>query len=183
MLTAQAIADLLRQGACLPPSSNNRHTRSRLLLMVKFRPSFRPYICICILHFPNCCVACSGSVCVCRLDSLVGLFAAKCAPTATADPYGLRRSAVGMLQALMAADARLDLVAAVDAAAAVQPIAVGAESRAAVLEFVERRLEQMLLDAGVQIEAVRAALRERGRDAALAARTAREIAVSGWARH
>jgi glycyl-tRNA synthetase len=88
-----------------------------------------------------------------------------------------------MLQALMAADARLDLVAAVDAAAAVQPIAVGAESRAAVLEFVERRLEQMLLDAGVQIEAVRAALRERGRDAALAARTAREIAVSGWARH
>lgn len=33
-----------------------------------------------------------------RLDSLVGLFAAKCAPTATADPYGLRRSAVGMLQ-------------------------------------------------------------------------------------
>ncbi|KAI3427953.1 hypothetical protein D9Q98_006343 [Chlorella vulgaris] len=111
-----------------------------------------------------------------KLDSLVGLFAAKCAPTATADPYGLRRSAVGMLQALMAADARLDLVAAVDAAAAVQPIAVGAESRAAVLEFVERRLEQMLLDAGVQIEAVRAALRERGRDAALAARTAREIA-------
>lgn len=34
----------------------------------------------------------------CRLDSLVGLFAAKCAPTATADPYGLRRAAVGMLQ-------------------------------------------------------------------------------------
>lgn len=34
-----------------------------------------------------------------RLDSLVGLFAAKCAPTATADPYGLRRAAVGMLQA------------------------------------------------------------------------------------
>ena len=29
---------------------------------------------------------------------VVGLFAAKCAPTATADPYGLRRSAVGMLQ-------------------------------------------------------------------------------------
>ena len=28
----------------------------------------------------------------------MGLFAAKCAPTATADPYGLRRSAVGMLQ-------------------------------------------------------------------------------------
>eukprot|EP00955_Chlamydomonas_euryale_P119010 366569-Chlamydomonas_euryale.AAC.47 len=33
-----------------------------------------------------------------RLDSLVGLFAAGCAPTASADPYGLRRAAYGMLQ-------------------------------------------------------------------------------------
>ena len=33
-----------------------------------------------------------------RLDSLVGLFAAGCAPTASADQYGLRRAAYGMLQ-------------------------------------------------------------------------------------
>jgi glycyl-tRNA synthetase len=33
-----------------------------------------------------------------RLDSLVGLFAAGCAPSAAADPYGLRRAAYGMLQ-------------------------------------------------------------------------------------
>ena len=33
-----------------------------------------------------------------RLDSLVGLTAAVGAPSATADPYGLRRSAYGMLQ-------------------------------------------------------------------------------------
>lgn len=33
-----------------------------------------------------------------RLDSIVGLFAAGCAPTAAADPYGLRRAAYGMLQ-------------------------------------------------------------------------------------
>lgn len=33
-----------------------------------------------------------------RLDSLVGLFAADCAPSATADPFGLRRLANGMLQ-------------------------------------------------------------------------------------
>ncbi|PSC72381.1 Glycine-tRNA ligase chloroplastic mitochondrial [Micractinium conductrix] len=111
-----------------------------------------------------------------KLDSLVGLFAAKCAPTATADPYGLRRAAVGLLQALMGSDARLDLGAAVEATAAVQPIGVPAEAKAAVLEFIERRLEQLLVDTGVQVEAVRAALKERGRDAALAARTAREIA-------
>ncbi len=33
-----------------------------------------------------------------RLDSLVGLFAAGCGPSAAADPYGLRRAAYGMLQ-------------------------------------------------------------------------------------
>jgi hypothetical protein len=33
-----------------------------------------------------------------RLDSLVGLFAAGCAPTASADQYGIRRAAYGMLQ-------------------------------------------------------------------------------------
>jgi glycyl-tRNA synthetase len=120
---------------------------------------------------------------LCRLDSLVGLFAAGCAPTATADPYGLRRAAVGMLQALIGAGARMDLGAAVEAAAGVQPLAVSAESKAAVLDFVERRLEQLLADQGVQIEAVRAALKERGRQPALAASTAREIGVSrppGW---
>ena len=68
----------------------------------------------------------------------MGLSAAGCAPTATADPYGLRRSAVGMLQALIASDTRLDLAAAVDAAAAVQPVPVTSETRAGVLEFIER---------------------------------------------
>lgn len=81
----------------------------------------------------------------------MGLFAAKCAPTATADPYGLRRAAVGLLQALMGSDARLDLGAAVEATAAVQPIGVPAEAKAAVLEFIERRLEQLLVDTGVQV--------------------------------
>lgn len=33
-----------------------------------------------------------------HIDSLVGLFAAGCAPTATADPYGLRRNANALLQ-------------------------------------------------------------------------------------
>ena len=35
-----------------------------------------------------------------RLDSLVGLWAAGEAPRASADPFGLRRSAYGMLQVL-----------------------------------------------------------------------------------
>eukprot|EP00887_Chlorella_sp_A99_P006103 scaffold22.g6103.t1 len=110
-----------------------------------------------------------------KLDSLVGLLAAGCGPTATADPYGLRRAAVGLLQTLIASDTRLDLPAAVDAAAALQPMDVPPESRAAALDFLERRLEQLLVDGGTPVEAVRAALGERGRAPALAARTAREV--------
>jgi hypothetical protein len=34
---------------------------------------------------------------MCRLDSLVGLFAVGCQPTAAADPFGLRRSAYGLV--------------------------------------------------------------------------------------
>ena len=41
-----------------------------------------------------------------------------------------------------------------------------------------RRLEQLLVDSGSPVEAVRAALRERGTNPALAASTAREIKVS-----
>ena len=36
-----------------------------------------------------------------RMDSLVGLFAVGLAPTATADPFGLRRDALGLVQALV----------------------------------------------------------------------------------
>lgn len=33
-----------------------------------------------------------------KVDSLVGLIGAGCAPSANADPYGLRRTANGLLQ-------------------------------------------------------------------------------------
>jgi glycyl-tRNA synthetase len=112
-----------------------------------------------------------------RLDSLAGLFAVGCAPTASADPYALRRAALGALQAVIGRGLRLDLRAAIAAAAAVQPVPVSAEARAAAAEFLRRRLEQLLVDGGAPVEAVRAALAERGDDAALASATARELAV------
>lgn len=111
-----------------------------------------------------------------KLDSLVGLFAAGCAPTASADPYGLRRAAVGLLQAVLVKNIMIDIAAAVNVAAEVQPLQpVSEEVKAATVEFLERRLEQLLVDEGVAIEAVRAALKERGRNPTLAAATAREI--------
>ncbi|KAG1677161.1 hypothetical protein FOA52_000967 [Chlamydomonas sp. UWO 241] len=110
-----------------------------------------------------------------RLDSLVGLFAAGCAPTASTDQYGLRRAAVGLLQALVSSKVRLSLRAAVALAAAAQPVVVTEKVQADVLSYLTGRMEQVLLDAGVVPEAVRATLAERGDDPALAMRTAEEL--------
>lgn len=83
-----------------------------------------------------------------RLDSLVGLFAAGCAPSAATDPYGLRRAAVGMLQTLISTRTRLSLRGVVALAAGEQPIAAGADVQGAVVAYVSGRLEQLLVDSG-----------------------------------
>ncbi|WIA13728.1 hypothetical protein OEZ85_007280 [Tetradesmus obliquus] len=110
-----------------------------------------------------------------RLDSLVGLVAAVGAPSATADPYGLRRAAYGMLQALVSNNVSLSLRSAVALAAAQQPLPVRGQQQEAVVDFVSRRLEQLLVDSGVSAEAVRAVLAERGDNPALAASTASQL--------
>ncbi|KAG2494176.1 hypothetical protein HYH03_007534 [Edaphochlamys debaryana] len=105
-----------------------------------------------------------------RLDSLVGLFAAGCGPSAATDPYGLRRAAYGMLQALVSNGVSVSLRAAVAAAAALQPIPVSAAVQAEVLTYLGGRLEQLLSE-GAPAEVVWAVLAERGDDPALASRT------------
>lgn len=87
-----------------------------------------------------------------RLDSLVGLGAAVGTPSAAADPYGMRRSAYGMLQALVANRVPLSLKAAVALSAASQPISVSGKAQQDVVDFVQRRLQQLLEDAGCQPE-------------------------------
>lgn len=110
-----------------------------------------------------------------RIDSLVGLIAAGNAPTATADPFGLRRLANGLLQTLLASQTQLHLPTAIAAAADVQPVDAPAEIQQQVLEFVERRLEVLLTDGGAQPEVVRAVLRQRASNPALAAASVREL--------
>lgn len=110
-----------------------------------------------------------------KADSLVGLFAAKCAPTASADPYGLRRAALGLLQTLVENGVRASLRQVLGQAAAVQPVAVSPALAAEVEGFVQKRLEQMLVDRGCAVEAVRAVLAERGDDPALAAASAADL--------
>ena len=111
-----------------------------------------------------------------RLDSLVGLFGVGLQPKATADPFALRRAALGLVQILVTRDVELDLRPAVEAAAVLQPVPVDDEVQQEVVAFVGRRLEQWLLEQGLPHDAIRAALAARGHTPAMAARTARELA-------
>jgi glycyl-tRNA synthetase len=93
-----------------------------------------------------------------RLDSLVGLFAVGLAPKSTADPYGLRRAALGIVQILSHHKIDLNLAEAVVITGKAQPIAVSPETRAQVLEFISGRLRSWLGDQGWPTDVVHAVL-------------------------
>jgi glycyl-tRNA synthetase len=96
-----------------------------------------------------------------RLDSLVGLFAAGLAPKSTADPYGLRRSALGIVQIVLERKISVNLKRAVDIVASIQPVKVTEEVRAQVLEFIAGRLEVWLREQGWAADIVTAVLTEQ----------------------
>jgi glycyl-tRNA synthetase len=103
-----------------------------------------------------------------KLDSLVGLFAARAIPTGSADPFGLRRAALGVVNSLIATKTRFSVRAGLAAAAALQPIAVSDEALQETATFVERRLEGVLAEMGYTYDVVAAVLAARGDDPAAA---------------
>ena len=111
-----------------------------------------------------------------RLDSLVGLFAVGLAPTASADPFGLRRDALGLVGALAGCEQSFDLRPALRAVASRMPVAVSDAVLADVLTFIRDRLYVWLRDQGLPHDVVVAALAERAFDPYRAAVTARDMA-------
>ena len=105
-----------------------------------------------------------------KLDSLIGLFAVGAIPTGSADPFGLRRAALGVVYNLLAAEADFSVRAALVSAAALQPVAVSDESLAETLTFVERRLQGVLSEMGFAHDVVEAVLSVRGDNPYLAQR-------------
>ncbi len=110
-----------------------------------------------------------------RLDSLVGLFAAGLAPTSTADPYHLRRAALGLVQNLIAHKLPLDLRPLLAEAAALMPIPVPDQALADVSAFIVERLRGWLRDEGWRYDVVDAVLAERGTDPYGARRAAAQL--------
>jgi glycyl-tRNA synthetase len=110
-----------------------------------------------------------------RLDSLMGLFAIGLKPTGTADPFGLRRAALGMVQTLVGREVRFDLRAGLSAAAELLPLPVAEEALSEALAFIVGRLRVMLREAGHRYDVVDAVLAERGHDPYLAALTVADL--------
>eukprot|EP00249_Psilotum_nudum_P024399 c29175_g1_i3 orf=873-3473(-) len=110
-----------------------------------------------------------------RLDSLVGLFSVGCQPSATADPFGLRRCAYGLVQAIVENNRTLDMNKALHVIASVQPVPVVDSAVSEVLAFITRRLEQLLVDKGTSVEIVRAILSERGKNPMLATQSVKQL--------
>ena len=93
-----------------------------------------------------------------KFDSLVGLFAAGAIPSGSADPFGLRRATLGIVNALLATETDFSIATGLAAAATLQPIEVSEGTLAEAATFVTRRLQGVLLDAGYAhdvVEAVR----------------------------
>ena len=81
-----------------------------------------------------------------RLDSLAGLFAAGLAPTGTRDPFAQRRTALGLVQALIAWDLNFDLRQGLALASEGLPVPSTPEIQKACLEFIAGRLRSFLVE-------------------------------------
>ena len=118
-----------------------------------------------------------------RLDSLVGLFAVGLAPTGSADPYGLRRAALGVVQILLGHQISLDLRQVISWAAQSQAVEVTDEAKSSVLEFIAGRLRGVLRET-YRHDIVEAVLGAQSHDpyraAVYADRLNHRVAQDGW---
>ncbi len=111
-----------------------------------------------------------------RLDSIAGLFAVGLEPSGSADPFGLRRDALGIVQNLVEAGLSFSVRQGIGEAARLLPVAASQESQDKAVAFVIGRLENWLRDQGYPYDAVQAVLAERGDNLAAARRTVAELA-------
>lgn len=112
-----------------------------------------------------------------RLDSLAGLFAVGLAPTGSADPYHLRRDALGVVQNLIAQEIPLSLRPMLIKAAALLPIPTTEQALIDVLTFIAERLRGWLRDRGFRHDVVDSVLAERGDDPYSAYRAVAQLSV------
>jgi glycyl-tRNA synthetase beta chain len=116
-----------------------------------------------------------------RIDTIMGCFAVDLEPTGSADPFGLRRAAIAILSILLEReDLPLRLVDVIGAAWSLlseQGIAVTETDVGEVREFFRGRLRGLLIDEGLAVQDVDAALGAGFDDVRDARIRARDLAV------
>ncbi|MDO8757286.1 MAG: glycine--tRNA ligase subunit beta, partial [Elusimicrobiota bacterium] len=92
-----------------------------------------------------------------KLDSLAGCFAAGMIPTGSADPYALRRQALGLIRIVLEKQLPLDLEEAIAKAIALQPVAPAepAKLAAQLTEFIWGRAQSLFEDMNYAVDEVR----------------------------
>jgi glycyl-tRNA synthetase beta chain len=92
-----------------------------------------------------------------KLDSLAGCFAAGMIPTGSADPYALRRQALGLIRIVLEKQLPLDLDEAISRALSLQPVAVPdpAKLAAQLSDFVWGRAQSLFEDLKYAVDEVR----------------------------
>ena len=116
-----------------------------------------------------------------RLDTLTGFISLGLEPTGSADPYALRREALGLLTLLLEVELDLDLrplLAEISSQLSEQinDLEISREESAnRVLTFLERRLEGLFRERGMAHDVTRAVLKSGRHNPYLALRTAERI--------
>jgi len=93
-----------------------------------------------------------------KLDSLAGCFAAGLIPSGSADPYALRRQALGLIRIVLEKQLPLDVEEAIAHAISLQPVAVPepAKLAAQLCDFVWGRAQSLFEDLKFAVDEVRA---------------------------
>jgi glycyl-tRNA synthetase len=101
-----------------------------------------------------------------KLDSIAGLFAVGLAPKGSADPFALRRAAIGVVQILVESKRAFSLRAGLSAAAALLPVQAAPDAMEAAHKFILERQRALLNEAGYKFDVVDAILSAQGDDPA-----------------
>ena len=113
-----------------------------------------------------------------KLDSLVGLFGVGVTPSGSADPFGLRRAALGIVNALTLTNSSFDLTTALEQAASHYGALLSDVAVSSARDFIIRRLERKLRDLGHPPDVVDAVLAARGDDPFAAVGTVHHLAAA-----
>jgi glycyl-tRNA synthetase len=99
-----------------------------------------------------------------KLDSIAGLFSVGLAPKGSADPFALRRAAIGVVTNLLNAKASFSLKAGLKSAAARLPVPINEAALTAAHDFIVERARVIYSEAGNKYDVVDAVLSAQGDD-------------------